>query len=245
MERQTKRWACGPSVRSGCSRTLSRAISGKRRCVSAEARYRARARVRARACTCAPHQLATRRARSRHARAPRRARLRVRQRKRSGARHALDAPAREGLRVEHLVALRRRVAAARLAALGRVHGEAQARRVHVVAERLHAGREALRVAAQLLGRRVARRRLLLPAVIHVHARVAGRSQARRDEPVRDALVERLADALGRRLVRAVVRRRVQVAAEDLPRHPERAEMCRRWRRRRRRAAGGGQRSQGL
>ena len=78
---------------------------------------------------------------------------------------ALDAPAREGLRVDRLVVLAGRVAAARLRALGRVHGEGEARRVHVVAERLHAAREALEVAAQLVRRRVARGGLLLPAVL--------------------------------------------------------------------------------
>ncbi len=127
--------------------------------------------------------------------------------------HVVDAPPRERLRVELLVLGGRRIAAARGGRLGRVRGERQVEAVVVVAESLHASRKPGRVRPQLLRRRVPRRVLLLPAVVHVNAAVAMRREAPRDHGVRLRLVQVRRNAVLRLLVA------IDFASEYLPRHP--------------------------
>ena len=113
-----------------------------------------------------------------------------------------------GQRAELVLALAR-VLAARESAHIVVRPQLEALGVDVIAERLHARREARRVCHELAARAVPIR----PAVVDVDVLVAERAPLRRGEDVGVRFYELLADAV----VRVGVA--VDLAAEALPRHP--------------------------
>jgi hypothetical protein len=130
-----------------------------------------------------------------------------------------NAPRGECLRIDRFVIGTCGVATARSARLCRVDRKGQALAMNVVPECLHAIGKTDEVSTKLPSRGVTRRRLLLPAVIHVDGRVTGSGKSACDHRISLSFIKSLADAVRRRGVRAIIGGGLQIAAKNLPAHP--------------------------